>query len=62
MWVMILSLVVNGVVIQSGIRSEDGVSPMLFASKEACEKQIAQDKKDEPGLNDPRVTLVCEKR
>jgi hypothetical protein len=49
-------------VIKYGVRSEDGVTPQKFASKEACEKQAAQDKKDEPRLREPDVGLVCEKR
>jgi hypothetical protein len=62
MWVMILYVVMNGAVIEYGVRSEDGVTPQKFASKEACEKQAAQDKKDEPRLREPDVGLVCEKR
>jgi hypothetical protein len=62
MWVMILYVMMSGAQIEYGVRSEDGVNPQKFASKEACEKQMAQDLKDEPRLREPDVKLVCEKR
>lgn len=59
---LVLYLIVNGVAVERGIRSSDGVNYDEFKTMAECQAQAKKDMAEFFKGDEDKVKLVCEKR